>query len=95
MLTVTYSEYMKDLEAFHKKHRKADLQVYTSPLINNTYHKEYCYSDGAVFAEVNEMVHHEEITVDVHGIEIKTTVKMIKHEYWTTETKSKYWYESR
>lgn len=96
MKTVTSTEYYEDLYSFIRKHSaKADYRVYTSGLENNTYHKEWCFEDGATFCEVNEMDVTEIIETEVHGVIVKTPVHFIRHEYWSTEFGSKYWYEAR
>lgn len=95
MITVNCNRYQEDLNQFIKKHSKdADLQILTSPFENGRYHKDYLFSDGAWFTEINYMNHTEEIETEVHGIIVKATIKMIKHEYWSTDNSTtKYWYE--
>lgn len=95
MKQVNYNEYENDLNSFIKKHsKKSDLHVWTSPLTNGEYHKEYLFEDGNGFYEINNMNYTEEIELEVHGIKAKAEVKMVKHEYWSTdEGTSKYWYE--
>ena len=92
-MTVTYKEYAKDLRDFSQKHnKKADLKIFTSPMVNDRYHKEYCWSDGATFYEINERV-IEIAEAEVHGITVKVPVEMWRTEYWSTESSSKYYYE--
>lgn len=96
MTTVTYEEYMNDKLAFIKKHsKKHDWTVYTSNFENNKYHKEYCFDNGAQFCEVNEMDVVEDVEIEAHGIKFTKEVHFIRHEYWSTEQGSKYWYEVR
>lgn len=93
-MTVTFEEYMNELKKFSEKHnKKAELKVYTSALVNDRYHKEYCWSDGHVFYEVNELV-EEIIEAEAHGLKVRVPVKFWRTEYWTTEnSSSKYVYE--
>ena len=95
MKTVDYQQYEKDLNAFILKHsKKSDLHVWTSPFKDGEYRKEYLFEDGASFYEINRHDYEEEITTTVHGISVKATVKLIKHEYFSTdESESKLWYE--
>lgn len=97
MITVSYRDYSTDLANFIKKHsKKCDYQVYTSPFENGQYHKDYWFEDGAMFTEINEMDYEEAVEVTVHGISTVVYVKMIRHEYWSTDdATSKYWYEKR
>lgn len=93
--TVNYAEYQNDLNKFIKKHsKKSELHVWTSSLTNGQYHKEYLFEDGTGFYEINNMNYKEDVEVELHGITIRTTVKMVKHEYYSTdESGSKIWYE--
>lgn len=95
MKTVTYQEYENDLNAFIKKHsKKSDLHIWTSPFIDGEYRKEYMYEDGASFYEINNHSYIEEATFTLHGITVKANVKMIKHEYFSTDLpESKIYYE--
>ena len=93
-MTVTFREYQEDLIAFCQKHnKKAECRVETSPFENNQYHKNYLYSDGATFTEINEIV-YEEVEIEVHGIKVKTTVELFRTEYYSTDnSKSKFVYQ--
>lgn len=92
-MTVTYAEYMSDLKAFSQKHnKKAELKIFTSPMVNNRYHKEYCWSDGAEFCEINELV-TEMVEAEAHGIKVRVPVEFWRTEFWSTEQGSKYYYE--
>lgn len=96
MTTVTSTQYYDDLKNFIIKHtKKGEYKVYTSPFENGQYHKDYAFEDGSMFTEVNEMNYEEEVEIVVHGLTIKKTVKLIKHEYWSTEFGSRYWFEAR
>lgn len=93
MTVVTYGEYIQDLINFTDKHnKKAECKVHTSPMVNNWYHKEYCWSDGATFYEVNAIV-TETVKVTVHGVKMDVDVTLWKTEYWSSEFGSKYYYQ--
>ncbi len=92
-MTVTFEEYMKDKIAFAQKHnKKAECRTYTSPMVNNAYHKEMCWSDGHSFYEATELI-KENIEVEAHGIKTTVAVEFWRTEYWSTEAQSKYFYE--
>lgn len=91
-MTVTYEQYNKELAKFAQKHNaKAECKIYTSPMENNRYHKEYCWEDGANWCEVTELI-TETIEVEAHGLTFKCEVEMWRTEYWSTEAGSKYYY---
>lgn len=94
MATVNFKEYQKDLVNFCTKHNeKADCIIYTSPMVNNSWHKEYCYSDGSTFYEINEII-EEKVEIEIHGIKANVTVKLYRTEYWSTDnSQSKFYYE--
>jgi hypothetical protein len=93
-MTVTYSEYMQEHTNFARKHnQKSECKIYTSPMENNRYHKEYCWQHGANFYEVTELV-TEKVKVMVHGIEVVVDVDFWRTEYWHSDnSKSKFFYE--
>lgn len=92
-MTVTYGEYLKEQATFAQKHnKKSECRIYTSPMVENRYHKEYCWENGANWYEVTELI-TEEKEVEAHGIIFKVEVKMWRTEYWSTESGSKYFYE--
>ena len=91
-MTVIYNTYENDKMAFMKKHMKHECKVYTSPMVNNVYHKEYCFSNGAVFCERTELV-KEPVEAEAHGIKLLFEADFYKTEYWSTEQPSKYFYE--
>ena len=92
-MTATFKEYMADKEAFAKKHnKKAECKVFTSPMENNRYHKEMCWSDGHMWCEVTEMI-TEDVEAEAHGIKVTVPVTLWRTEVWSTEQPSKYMYE--
>lgn len=95
MNIVNYQTYENDLNSFISKHsKKSDLHIWTSPLTDGEYHKEYLFEDGSGFYEINNTNYKEDVEVEVHGITIKVEIKIVKHEYWSTDTSSsKIWYE--
>ena len=83
--------YEQDKTAFLKKHGLKE--VFTSPMINDTYHKEYITEDGGIFYEVMSS-HYETIETETHGVKVETFVKLFRVEYWNTDNaKSRYHYE--
>ena len=92
-MTVTFDEYFEEKQAFAQKHnKKAECKVYTSPMVNNVYHKEYCWSDGAMFCERTELV-KELVEAEAHGIKLMFEAEFYKTEFWSSEQPSKYYYE--
>lgn len=95
MKEVSNQQYTIDQTGFifkHLKKKNADYRVFTSPMIDNVYHKEYCFTDGAVFCERIEII-EECFEVERHGIlvEVKATFQQV--EYWSTDDSvSKYTY---
>lgn len=91
-MTVSYTEYNQEFVSFAKKHNaKAECRIYTSPMENNRYHKEYCWEDGANWFEITEFI-TEEKEVEAHGLTFKVEVEMWRTEFWSTESGSKYFY---
>lgn len=93
-MTVTYNTYENDKLEFINKHTKGkyECEIHTSPMVNNVYHKEYCFSDGAVFYERTELV-NEYVDAEAHGIKMLFPAQFYKTEYWSTEQPSRYFYE--
>lgn len=92
-MTVTYGDYLKEQSKFAQKHnKKAELKIYTSPMENNRYHKEYCWSDGAMWCEISELI-TEIVEAEAHGIKVNAKVNFYRTEFWSTEAPSKYFYE--
>lgn len=95
MKQVNYKEYTDDLNRFIEKHsKKYDMNIWTSPITNGEYRKEYAFEDGNSFYEINNLNYIEEVEVEVKGIKVKVDVKLVNHEYWSSDdSTSKYWYE--
>lgn len=92
-MTVSFDKYMSDLVEFSRKNnRVAELKVYTSPMENGGYHKEYCWSNGETFYEVNER-YTEEVEVEVKGVTFKMDCEFMRTEYWTTRQGSNFVYQ--
>jgi hypothetical protein len=92
IMTVNYTEYMEELTKFLRKHNaKGECKIYTSPMENNRYHKEYCWEDGAMWSEITELI-TEEKEVQAHGLVFKVQVEMWITEFYSTESGSKYYY---
>lgn len=93
-MTVTYNEYLQDLADFARRHLQGeddDMKVYTSHMGNDRYTKEYCFTDGHQFSEVNERI-TDIVDIEYHGIKIPAKIEVWRTEYWSTEQGSKYTY---
>ena len=91
-MAATFREYDKKYTDFCLKHNaKAECKVFTSPMVDNRYHKEICWDDGAMWCEITELV-TESVNIQVHGINVDVDVQLWKTEYWSTESKSEYYY---
>lgn len=96
MMTVNYRQYSAEKERFFRSH-DYDFSCTTSEMDENgAYYKTYAFSDGAAWyesmvptlesAEIESEIKKVKVTVEV-------TVKMMRTEYWSTESRSKYYYE--
>ena len=92
-MTVSSNQYYEEKYNFIEKHnKKSECNIYTSPMENNRYHKEYCWKDGAMWCEITELV-TEPAVAKVHGLEVIVPVELWKTEFYSTEAPSKYFYE--
>ena len=82
-MTVNYETYENEKLAFFRKH-EMDYVQNTSEMSAGMYHKEYVFSDGAIFYESMMKVEEEQI-IEAHEIKTKVTVSYMKTEYWTNE----------
>lgn len=91
--TADYKTYSADKEAFFKAH-DYDFKSYTSPLDQyNRYHKEYCFSDGAVWYEICGPVTVKE-NITVKFVDVQVSVDLFRVEYYSTDCcRSKYYHE--
>lgn len=91
-MTVTYKEYMENKKAFFEKH-KYDFATQTRDMDEyGRYHKTYSFSDGAEWYETMTPT-YEIVVVEIKKAMVKLEVKMLRTEYWSTEAKSKSYYE--
>lgn len=91
-MAVTYKDYIEDKKAFFEKH-KYDYAVQTSQMDEyGRYHKLYSFHDGAEWHEAMTPT-YETVEVEIKKAPVKVEVKMLRTEYWNTETKSKFYYE--
>lgn len=93
MRVLNYQEYMKEKEAFFKKHNY-DYSVNTSSLKpDGAYSKEYGFSDSANWSEVM-MPTLESVEVEIKKVKINVEVKMLRTEFYNSDTGvSSYYYE--
>lgn len=91
MRQVTMQEFYKAQSEFTCKH--TILNVYTSSMKDNAYHKHYIAEDGAEMWENNRLI-TEPVEVEIHGIKCKAIVKFWETECWSTDdSKSMYMYQ--
>lgn len=91
-MTVSYKQYEQERKAFFEKH-DYDYRVETSQMDEyGRYYKTYMFEDGAVWYEAMSPT-FEKAEVEVQLVKVTVEVKMLRTEYWSTETKSKYYYE--
>lgn len=91
-MTVGYKEYMNEKIEFISKHDH-DFIVDTSPMDDyGVYYKTYIFADGAVWYEKMSPVVESGIA-EIHGCRCKVEVEMLRTEFWSTETASKFYYE--
>lgn len=94
-MTTTYKEYMDEKIKFYQKHNeKSDYVIHDSGMENNKYHKITAWEHGAEWTEITELIEVPAIAKAECGIETPVTVKLWKTEYWSTESGSKYLYET-
>ena len=87
----TFQEYMTQKADFFKKHGECRIHDHGMQS-NDSYFKTYDFADGASWCEVSGPV-FEDVTVEVHGMKVKTIVRLFKTEYWSTEAGSKFFYD--
>ena len=91
MRNVTMKEFYEAQAKFTCKHPL--INVYTSSMKDNAYHKHYIAEDGAEMWESNRVV-TETVEVEIHGIKCKAIVKFWETECWSTDdSKSIYMYQ--
>ena len=91
-MVTTYTDNKKDKENFFKKHNN-DFDTYTSSLNEpDSYHKEYIFRDGAEWHEVTKPT-YELKEVEIKMCKLSVEVKMLRTEFWSTETYSKFYYK--
>lgn len=91
-MTTTYTDYKTEKERFFKKHNN-NFDTYTSSLDEyDFYHKEYIFRDGAEWHEVMGLT-YELKEIEIKGCKLSVEVKMLRIEFWSTETYSKFYYE--
>lgn len=92
-MVATYNEYQKEKLAFFEKHNY-DYIVETSSMDEyGTYYKTYRFNDNAVWSE-RTSPQYVQVNVEVYKVQATAEVKMLCTEYWSTETKSKFYYEN-
>ena len=83
-MTVNYKEYSNAKHTFFRRH-KSDFRTQTSSLDEyDRYHKEYIFSDGAIWYEAMGPVWEKE-TVEVRRCPVEVEVKLFRVEFWNTD----------
>lgn len=90
-MTVTMKEYWEDKQRFFKKH--PIMSIITSNMDEyGCWHKVYICEGNHELTECYTPTIESGIAV-IRGVEVKTEVKMLRTEYYSTEFGSKYTYE--
>lgn len=91
-MITSYREYTAEKREFFNKHDSL-WACETSSMDNyGVYYKEYIFADGAIWSERMSPA-FEQIHAEVKKVDVRKEVKMLRTEYWTTESQSKYCYE--
>lgn len=91
-MTVNYNTYFAEKKAFFEKH-DYNYKCDTSSIdMYGRYTKTYTFEDGAQWMELmsDEYVEQE---VEVKLVKMSVEFHMLKTEFWSTESGSKYYYE--
>lgn len=93
-MKITMKQYSDSKAAFYRKHSDERGYREFSELEGERNYKEVYFPDCHVWHEVTEPV-IETVEVEVHGIKVKTQVKLYRTEIWDTENSaSRYLYEA-
>ena len=91
-MTVCYKQYTEDKKLFFEKHNY-NYTLDTSSMDEfGRYTKTYMFEDGSVWYEVMSPT-LESTEVEIRFVKIKVEVKMLRTEYWSSESSSKFYYE--
>lgn len=89
-----YNTYKEMKMAFIKKHH-GDFTIHTSSLDEyNRYHKEYVFTDGAIWYEI---MSPETVmsSAEVKGVRVQFEAKLFKTEFWSSDdAQSRTYYEA-
>lgn len=93
-MTVTAAEYWQEKDKFFKKH-KHDFETHTSYMDEyGCWYKDYVFKDGAQWHEDYSPV-YEDGVAEVKGVKVTVKgIKLLRTEFYSTETPSKYMYEA-
>lgn len=91
-MIVTYKEYLADKQSFFKAHG-FDYTCDTSSMDEHgIYFKTYVFHDSAIWYERMAPVYDHPV-IEVRGCKCKVEVKLFETEYWSSDYKSKVYYE--
>lgn len=92
MTTVSYKQYNGEKKSFFEKHEH-DFKCDTSSMDEyGRYWKTYVFADGAVWYEAMCPT-YESTEVEIKMVKVTVEIKMLRTEFWSTESGSKYYYE--
>lgn len=93
-MIVTQEQYLQEFKAFFKKHGN-DFNVFTSQMNSaGCWYKTYAFADGAQWHE-NYSPEYEDGIAEVKGVKVQLKgIKLLRTEFYSTETPSKYMYEA-
>lgn len=92
-MTVNYETYTYERANFMYKNIEHNMRVETSPMDEyGTYYKNYIFDNGAVWSE-RMSVEYVQQEIEVKLVKMTVEIKMLKTEFWSTDSKSKYYYE--
>ena len=93
-MRMNYTNFMDRKQKFFRKH-DSDFTIRTSTMNEyGGYHKEYVFSDGAIWYEVYDRITREVIVDTDYNCKVKVDVEFFRTESWNTDNaKSVYMYE--
>lgn len=92
MTEVTERIFKEEAKLFFDKHGN-DYEERNSCEDTDEFYRIFFFKDGSCWCEKYTDV-YEKGNTEIHGIKIEVDVKLQKVEYWSTESKIKYFYLS-
>ena len=92
MNIVDYKQYTKERLEFINN-QESEWEIYTSPQVNNIWHKEIVFDNGAVWYERYEKK-RVPVEAEARGVKVTVEIPMLEIEFWNSKnSESKYYYE--